>query len=135
MAQNRHRQRGSYASETALRLSVDARRVLVEFHEFGLAVGKPVRACTAAVVLRSGLWLTGRLPGAWLDDDLVALAWYGVVAWCRTAAVDVPDDAAAAVKLFGQYLDPDGERGLGVAVDDVVDPVALTARLRAFESA
>ena len=135
MDRNRRRERCSSASELSLCLSPAARRVRAEYHEFGLAIGKPVRARTAAVVLQSGLWLTGRMPNGWSSDDLVALAWYGVVAWCRTAAVDMPDDAAAAVRLLGDYLDPDGRRGLGDAIDGVVDPVALTARRRTIRSA
>ena len=131
MDRDRPRKRCSTAADPSLGLSLPARRVLAEYHEFGLALGKPVRARTAAVVLASGQWLTGRMPCSWSGDDLVAMAWYGVVAWCRAADVEVPDDAAAAVRLFGDYLDPCGRRGLGDAIDGVVDPVALTARPRA----
>ena len=104
--------------------------IRAEFLRSALASGQPVRPTTTSLVLDAGGWLTGRGPEDWEAHDLMALAWYGVVAWCRWAGVDVPADAAETVRCLAGHLDPDGRLGFVEAVVEVVDPVAPSARHR-----
>lgn len=106
-----------------------------DFLRHQLASGRPVRPDTASVVVRAGTWLTGRPPERWGAEDLLAMAWYGVVAWCRAESVEVPADAPSALYELTGYLDPDGSAGLRAAVDEIVDPVGLAARARSVRPA
>jgi len=100
-----------------------------------MASGQPVRPETASVVLEAGRWLTGRAPSTWEVDDLAALAWYGIVAWCLSVERVVPDDAGDTLEALAAHLDQTGERGLVDTVTRVVDPVGVAAAHRAVHSA
>ena len=100
-----------------------------------MASGRPVRPDTASVVLDAGRWLTGRAPATWGADELLALAWYGVVAWCLSVRRAVPDDAGDALRALAVHLDPADERGLAGAIEDVVDPMGVAAVHRSGRSA